>query len=157
MIESIIALLTIVTIIFIGLMVIFADPVVVVAEIIVLLILFVFEPTTGFIVLCIVLVLHFIGHGIQKANRYDIDGQKSTGSGTKKKLIGKDGKRPSERNKDSEEINETIGKGAEDTSFQVVGYDTSDTHDSIDSQMICPYCGSSNTDGNHCYDCDEDF
>ena len=21
----------------------------------------------------------------------------------------------------------------------------------------CPYCGSSDTDGNHCYDCDEDF
>lgn len=21
----------------------------------------------------------------------------------------------------------------------------------------CPYCGSSNTDGNHCYDCGEDF
>ena len=21
----------------------------------------------------------------------------------------------------------------------------------------CPYCGSGDTDGNHCYDCDEDF
>ena len=21
----------------------------------------------------------------------------------------------------------------------------------------CPYCGSSDTDGNHCFDCDEDF
>lgn len=28
-----------------------------------------------------------------------------------------------------------------------------------DNQIFdsCPYCGSSNTDGNHCYDCGEDY
>ena len=29
------------------------------------------------------------------------------------------------------------------------------THSFIDDE--CPYCGSGDTDGNHCYDCDEDF
>ena len=28
-------------------------------------------------------------------------------------------------------------------------------HDITDTE--CPYCGSSDTDGNHCFDCDEDF
>lgn len=26
-----------------------------------------------------------------------------------------------------------------------------------EDDMECPYCGSHNTDGNHCYQCGEDF
>ena len=32
-----------------------------------------------------------------------------------------------------------------------------DPLDPTDPYNDCPSCGSSNTDGNHCYDCDEDF
>ena len=38
---------------------------------------------------------------------------------------------------------------------------TSYSHDESDQNSYgyndCPYCGSGDTDGNHCYDCDEDF
>ena len=35
------------------------------------------------------------------------------------------------------------------------GLEAGPTHSFIDDE--CPYCGSGDTDGNHCYDCDEDF
>ena len=35
------------------------------------------------------------------------------------------------------------------------GLEAGSIHSFIDDE--CPYCGSGDTDGNHCYDCDEDF
>ena len=35
------------------------------------------------------------------------------------------------------------------------GLEAGSSHSFIDDE--CPYCGSGDTDGNHCYDCDEDF
>ena len=35
------------------------------------------------------------------------------------------------------------------------GLEAGSSHIFIDDE--CPYCGSGDTDGNHCYDCDEDF
>ncbi len=35
--------------------------------------------------------------------------------------------------------------------------DTWDPLDPADTYNDCPDCGSGDTDGNHCYDCDEDF
>jgi hypothetical protein len=35
------------------------------------------------------------------------------------------------------------------------GLEAGASHSFIDDE--CPYCGSGDTDGNHCYDCDEDF
>ena len=35
------------------------------------------------------------------------------------------------------------------------GLEAGPTHSFIDDE--CPYCGSGDTDGNHCYGCDEDF
>lgn len=35
------------------------------------------------------------------------------------------------------------------------GLEGGSSHSFIDDE--CPYCGSGDTDGNHCYDCDENF
>lgn len=36
-------------------------------------------------------------------------------------------------------------------------YDPQDPYDPANPYNSCPYCGSGDTDGNHCYGCDEDF
>lgn len=36
-------------------------------------------------------------------------------------------------------------------------YDPLDPFDPANPYNSCPYCGSGDTDGNHCYSCDEDF
>ena len=36
-------------------------------------------------------------------------------------------------------------------------FDPLDPFDPVNPYNTCPYCGSSDTDGNHCHNCDEDF
>ena len=37
------------------------------------------------------------------------------------------------------------------------GMPTGSSHHTSYTDEECPYCGSGDTDGNHCYTCDEDF
>ncbi len=41
-----------------------------------------------------------------------------------------------------------------DRSTSAEGWDPLDPADGYND---CPYCGSGDTDGSHCYDCDEDY